>query len=271
MSRINTMGLFCLLGLFLFNLQAVAKSTHVKTAQINALWKASIPLNNPDIAEQYPYEHCFKQASQIHDIPVEILLALARGESNFNARAKSKSNAYGVMQILWPSTSRHLGVNSLEKLLQPCTNIEAGTRYLKELLQRYNGNIHLAMAAYNYGPGRIKSSMTRSGMPNGAIWYSQYIYDHYQSIVQRQTKRNMPETQKPKKWQYQPNNQVILLSFSQPYRAKGFTNYLKEKNPDLKIEWFKTPQALYKVVLRYDNQDDFKRSKINLKQQGFSL
>lgn len=259
------------IGLLLVSTQVLAKSTSIRTGQMNGLWAASTPLNQLALAGNYPFEHCFKQAAQKTDIPVEILLALARGESNFNATAKSKSNAYGVMQILWPSTARHLGVTSLSSLLKPCTNIDAGARYLKEMLSRYNGNLHLAMAAYNYGPGRIKQSMSSVGMPNGAIWYSQYIYDHYQSIVKRQVRNTQSQSPDNNGWHYQPNNQRVLLTFNQAYRAKGFTDYIKQKNPALKIEWFKTSLAQYQVVLRYDNQKELDNSRYQLKKQGFKI
>ena len=289
----------CALILLLLCSSANAKSTSIKTAQMNNLWAASSPLNNQSTAESYPHQTCFKRAAQKYDIPVEILLALARGESNFKATAKSKSNAYGVMQILWPSTAKHLGVDSLAKLLQPCTNIDAGSRYLKELLTRYDGNVHLAMAAYNYGPGRIKKHMSSSGMPNGAIWYSQYIYDHYQTIAKRQAETQTAPLQvaalstplalalvpssedrikvlpKPvsqlKQWHYKPDNQQVLLSFNQPYRAKGFTDYLRKKNSTLKIDWFKISSNEFNVVLRYDDSQDLSRSRLILKQHGFLL
>lgn len=263
-----------IIGLLLVSTQVSAKTTSIRTGQMNGLWAASAPLNQLALAGNYPFEQCFKQAAKKTDIPVEILLALARGESNFNSTAKSKSNAYGVMQILWPSTARHLGITSLTSLLKPCNNIDAGARYLKEMLSRYDGNLHLAMAAYNYGPGRIKPSMSLAGMPNGAIWYSQYIYDHYQSIVKRQAKnvQNIsPDNQTPENqsWQYYPNNQQVLLTFDQAYRAKGFTDYMKQKNPSLKIEWFKTLLSQYQVVLRYDDQQELDRSRYLLNKQGF--
>jgi hypothetical protein len=254
------MGIYFLGGLQM----ASAKSIDIHTSKINSLWDNRVNLKNTDIAQQYPYQRCFENASKKYQIPVEILIALARGESNFNASVKSKSNAYGVMQILWPSTAKHLGINSLSELLKPCVNIMAGAKYLKELLTRYNDNLHLAMAAYNYGPGRIKKFMHKSGMPNGAIWYSHYIYEHYLSIVDRQ--HNMPKSQI-----YKPNNQIVLLKFNQAYRAKGFVDYLKQQNKYLKVEWFKTPLSSYHIVLRYENKKDLIKSKKILLKQGFKV
>lgn len=91
----------------------------------------------------------FLVAALEYGLPESLLLAVARGESDCEARARSRANAHGVMQILWPDTAKHLGINRLSDLYEPCTNIDAGARYLKELLARYDGNVHLALAAYN--------------------------------------------------------------------------------------------------------------------------
>ena len=129
----------------------------------------------------FPYSSCFASAAAAHDLPLTLLLAVARGESDFEATARSRANAHGVMQILWPVTARHLGIHRLSQLYDPCTNIEAGARYLRELMERYEGNLHLALAAYNYGPGRIPVNAVE--IPNGAEWYSGYIYRHLDYVL----------------------------------------------------------------------------------------
>ena len=121
-------------------------------------------------ALDFPYAHCFTRAATAHGLPETLLLAVARGESDFKPRARSKANAYGLMQILWPDTARHLGLTQLSEVLDPCTNVDAGARYLKELRQRYDGNLYRTLAAYNYGPARIP--VTGGRIPDGATWYS---------------------------------------------------------------------------------------------------
>ncbi len=111
-------------------------------------------------AYTFPHATCFSVAALEYGLPESLLLAIARGESDFDATARSRANAHGVMQILWPGTARHLGIHRLSDLYEPCTNIDAGARYFKELLERYDGNVHLALAAYNYGPGRIAKDGT---------------------------------------------------------------------------------------------------------------
>ena len=132
-------------------------------------------------ALDFPYAHCFTRAAAAHELPETLLLAVARGESDFKPDAKSKANAIGLMQILWPGTARHVGLNRMADVLDPCTNVDAGARYLKELLKRYDGNLHRSLAAYNYGPARIPVSGGR--LPDGAVWYSGYILRHLDYVL----------------------------------------------------------------------------------------
>ena len=77
---------------------------------------------------QFPHETCFRVAALAYDLPYTLLLAVARGESDFDPMARSKANAHGVMQILWPTTANHLGICRLTQMYEPCTNIDAGAR-----------------------------------------------------------------------------------------------------------------------------------------------
>jgi len=116
----------------------------------------------------YPYQSCFEVASRMHDVPLDVLLAVAAAESAWNPDARSHANAHGIMQIQWPGTARHLGVTRVSELYNPCLNIELGARYLRELLDRSGGDLERALASYNYGPSRIEGVAV---LPAGASRY----------------------------------------------------------------------------------------------------
>jgi hypothetical protein len=129
----------------------------------------------------FPYQSCFDIAARMHDVPVDLLLAVANVESAMNADARSNKNAHGIMQIQWPGTARHLGVKRLSELYNPCLNIELGARYLRELINGTGGDIERALAAYNYGPGRIARSPI---LPEGARGYASKVKAHQTRINQ---------------------------------------------------------------------------------------
>lgn len=215
-------------------------------------------------AYAFPHSTCFKAAALQYDLPETLLLAVARGESDFEPTARSRANAHGVMQILWPDTARHLGIHRLSELYEPCTNIDAGARYLKELLGNYDGNMHLALAAYNYGPGRIPKS--GNGIPSGAEWYSGYIYRHLNYVLGNgKGKTPVPDTL------YSEIGQSTLLTFGEPYRAEAFIARLEERAPDLSLDWFRRGTGEFEVVMTYANREEFDTSARQLRSAGFRI
>lgn len=93
-----------------------------------------------------------KKVSEKYNIEDKLITAVIDVESSFNYKAVSKAGAQGLMQLM-PSTQRELGVKNPFDVLD---NIEGGTRYLRGLLDVFNGNKQLALAAYNGGLGRMK-------------------------------------------------------------------------------------------------------------------
>lgn len=213
---------------------------------------------------RFPHETCFRAAALEYDLPWTLLLAVARGESDFDPVARSKANAHGIMQILWPTTANHLGIFRLSQLYEPCTNIDAGARYLREMLERYGGDIHLALAAYNYGPERI--STTGDDIPGGATWYSGYILRHLQYVLGDHDVG--PPTADHL---YSAFGKTTLLTFGEPYRADAFVTGLEQRAPGLRLDWFREGTGEFAVVLTYADKDEFDRSASLLRAAGFRL
>ncbi|MGB5492320.1 MAG: lytic transglycosylase domain-containing protein [Woeseiaceae bacterium] len=249
-------------GLILCTLATGSQATR---PDLDAAWER-YTANQTTLLPAYTFPHstCFRAAALEHDLPESLLLAIARGESDFNASARSHANAHGVMQILWPGTARHLGIHRLSELYEPCTNIDAGARYLKELLNRYDGNVHLALAAYNYGPGRIATN--GYGVPSGANWYSGYIYRHLNYVLGTGTdKKPIPDTL------YSSIGQSTLLTFGEPYRAEAFIARLEKQSPGLSLDWFRRGTGEFEVVMTYQDREEFERSARRLAQAGFRV
>ena len=215
-------------------------------------------------AYTFPHNSCFSAAAAQHELPKTLLLAVARGESDFEPAARSRANAHGVMQILWPVTARHLGIHRLSELYDPCTNIEAGARYLKELLARYDGNLHLALAAYNYGPNRIP--VNAEHIPSGAEWYSGYIFRHLAYVLG--DGRTSPP---PGDHLYSSLGQSTLVTFGEPYRAEAFIERLESSAPDLNLDWFRRGTGKFEVVMSYNDRTEFDRHASLLRSAGFRV
>jgi len=243
----------------------LALTADASRPDLDAAWQ-DYSTNQASLQPAYTFPHatCFRAASLAYGLPESLLLAVARGESDFEATARSRANAHGVMQILWPDTAKHLGIHRLSDLYDPCTNIDAGTRYLKELLSRYDGNLHLALAAYNYGPGRIKKN--GYGIPSGAEWYSGYIYRHLNYVIgSGSITKPVPDTL------YSDVGQSTLLTFGEPYRAEAFIERLEKQSPGLKLDWFRRGTGEFEVVLTYADREEFDTSARHLASAGFRL
>jgi hypothetical protein len=96
-------------------------------------------------------EALVKEAAERHRIDPALIRAVIQTESGWNAGAVSRKGAVGLMQLV-PSTAQRFGVKDM---FSPKQNVDAGVRYLKSLLERYNGNLELALAAYNAGEGAV--------------------------------------------------------------------------------------------------------------------
>ena len=96
------------------------------------------------------YEPLIRQAEARYQLPHRLLQALVWQESRFNAMAISPAGAAGLTQLM-PATAQELGVTNRH---DPAQNVDGGARYLRQMLDQF-GAIHLALAAYNAGPGAV--------------------------------------------------------------------------------------------------------------------
>jgi soluble lytic murein transglycosylase-like protein len=97
------------------------------------------------------YDDLITEASKSHGVSFSLLKALIKIESDFNPRAISSAGAIGLMQIM-PENIKALNIKDP---FDPWENIMGGTRYLKQLIERFNGKLPMALAAYNAGPNIV--------------------------------------------------------------------------------------------------------------------
>lgn len=114
--------------------------------------KPDPPAINQAAAHPFDLDETVKTASGTYQLDPDLVTSVIRAESGFNVRAVSPKGAQGLMQLM-PQTATELGVHNA---FDPDANVQAGTRYLRELLERYNFDLIKALAAYNAGPQRVE-------------------------------------------------------------------------------------------------------------------
>jgi hypothetical protein len=122
--------------------------------------RPSMPVSpsNLEIPSKIPYREYILQAAQTYGVDAALIIAIIKAESNYNPKAVSHTGARGLMQIM-PGTARDLNISDS---FDPAENIDGGVRYLRQMLDKFNGNERLALAAYNAGVARV---LNHGGVP----------------------------------------------------------------------------------------------------------
>lgn len=121
------------------------------------------------------YDSYFKKAAKKYGVSESLLKAIAKAESNFNARDVSSSGAMGVMQLM-PDTARGLGVDDP---FDPEQNIMGGAKCIAQKLKEFNGNVRLALAAYNAGSGSVRRA---GGVPSRCKTYVNRVLSYQKAF-----------------------------------------------------------------------------------------
>ena len=129
-----------------------AKDPTARSYSLSPTIDTTVRTTKPLTKRAAQYQALIEQHATLNTVSVDLVRAVIQAESAFNPRAISPKGALGLMQLM-PATAAEFGVTDA---FNPEQNVRAGVKYLKQLLDTYDGRVELALAAYNAGPGAVK-------------------------------------------------------------------------------------------------------------------
>lgn len=148
-------------------------------AALAAALLLALPLG-PGFAQPGPFGRGIVEIARVYELEPALVAAIISVESDFNPRAVSRKGARGMMQLM-PATARDLGVGNID---DPWDNIEGGARYFREKLDRFGGDLRLALAAYNAGEASVRQ---HGGVPPypETVGFVSEVLARYQALKAR--------------------------------------------------------------------------------------
>lgn len=136
-----------------YRLQMTGGKVEIAAEEVVAIEPEDVFTPAPATVVPQPlYRDLVEASAKKYNVDPDLITSVIAVESNFDPKAVSRKNAHGLMQLL-PETAAQLGVKNID---DPAENIDAGTHYLRDLLQKYNNNLALALAAYNAGSDKVQ-------------------------------------------------------------------------------------------------------------------
>jgi hypothetical protein len=172
-----------------------------------------------ELSPEAIHEAVEEKAKQ-HNIDPNLVKAVIRVESNWNPGAVSRKGALGLMQLM-PSTAALLGVANP---FDPLENIDGGVRYLKHLIGRFNGDLILALAAYNAGPKIVEKRGMVPSIPE-TVAYVKRVMEYYNGGQEINLSVNAQAIQRAIRKEFKSIKKVVLedgtLLFTNAYSARS--------------------------------------------------
>ncbi len=175
-----------------------------------------------------PLNEVVNTASTAYHLDPDLVNSVIHAESGFNSRAVSPKGARGLMQLM-PSTASQLGVNDA---FDPQANVTGGSRYLRELLERYNFDLIKALAAYNAGPERVEQYQGVPPFRETQAYVARIVHEYNtKKIAQEKAEKAAKRKQLSAKSANKAPTHTAARATSKPNASKPAGTAIAEKSP----------------------------------------